>query len=108
MCHGGTLTFNADGSFSYTADSGTVSDSFTYMANDGQEDSNVATVTITINALPVADAQSVSTDEDVPLTITLTASDADDENLTFAIAAGPSNGSLGTISAADCTAREHL
>ncbi len=101
---GGTLTLNTDGSFSYTADAGTIADSFTYMANDGQADSNVATVTIKINALPVADAQSVSTDEDVPLSITLTASDADDENLTFAIAAGPSNGSLGTISAADCTA----
>ncbi len=45
----GTLTLNADGSFTYTHN-GTenTSDSFTYRANDGIADSNVATVTITI------------------------------------------------------------
>ena len=46
----GTLSLNADGSFSYTPDAdwnGT--DSFTYTANDGVLDSNVATVTITVN-----------------------------------------------------------
>ena len=51
----GTLTLNADGSFSYVHNgSETTSDSFTYKVNDGTEDSNVATVTITIN--PVNDA----------------------------------------------------
>ena len=41
----GTLTLNADGSFSYTHDgSETTSDSFTYKANDGLLDSNIATV----------------------------------------------------------------
>ena len=51
----GTLTLNTNGSFTYTPNadySGT--DSFTYKANDGQDDSNVATVTITVN--PVNDA----------------------------------------------------
>ncbi len=51
----GTLTLNADGSFSYTPNAdwnGT--DSFTYRANDGTTDSNVATATITVN--PVNDA----------------------------------------------------
>ena len=51
----GSLALNADGSFSYTPDAdwnGT--DSFTYTANDGALDSNVATVTITVN--PVDDA----------------------------------------------------
>jgi len=52
----GSLTFNADGSFSYTHTGlapGT--DSFTYKANDGSLDSNVTTVTITIaNQTPVA------------------------------------------------------
>ncbi len=50
----GALTFNANGSFTYTptADyNGSVN--FTYQANDGQLDSNVATVTLTIN--PVND-----------------------------------------------------
>lgn len=51
----GSLTFNSDGSFTYVHDhSDTTSDSFTYVANDGEFDSNVATVTITI--IPVEDA----------------------------------------------------
>jgi len=46
----GTLNFNSDGSFTYTPDLGyTGSDSFTYKAWDGQEYSNLATVTITVN-----------------------------------------------------------
>ena len=46
----GTLILNDDGSFSYTPDAGYVgSDSFTYVANDGQADSNTATVSITVN-----------------------------------------------------------
>ena len=45
----GSLTLNADGSFSYTpAANFSGSDSFTYKANDGQADSNVATVNITV------------------------------------------------------------
>ena len=45
----GTLILNSDGSFDYTPDAGFIGmDSFTYTANDGQLDSNVATVTITI------------------------------------------------------------
>lgn len=54
----GTLTLNADGSFAYTPDvnyNGT--DSFTYKANDGKADSNIAAVTITVteeNQPPVA------------------------------------------------------
>ncbi len=52
----GTLDFNPDGSFIYTPDehyAGT--DSFTYTATDGIDDSNVATVSIEVtNAPPVA------------------------------------------------------
>jgi VCBS repeat-containing protein len=49
--HGG-LTFNSDGTFSYTPDAdfnGT--DTFTYRAYDGSAYSNVATVTLTITAV---------------------------------------------------------
>uniref|UniRef100_UPI0016047CB9 DUF2341 domain-containing protein n=1 Tax=Stieleria mannarensis TaxID=2755585 RepID=UPI0016047CB9 len=50
----GTLSINADGSFSYTPNLNFNGiDSFTYQANDGSLDSNVATVTITINDDPV-------------------------------------------------------
>ncbi len=47
---GGSLTLNADGSFVYTPNSGVTGDSFTYVANDGTDDSNVATVTVTVEA----------------------------------------------------------
>ncbi|MCH8828952.1 MAG: cadherin-like domain-containing protein [Planctomycetes bacterium] len=47
----GTLSLNADGSFSYSPDADfNGSDSFTYKTNDGTNDGNVATVTITVNA----------------------------------------------------------
>ena len=46
----GTLGLNADGSFTYTpAPNYNGTDSFTYQANDGTADSNVATVTITVD-----------------------------------------------------------
>ena len=64
----GSLTLNADGSFTYTPDADfNGSDSFTYVANDGDLDSNVATVTLTINPVndaPEADDDAYSTDED--------------------------------------------
>src|SRR5207237_8079099 len=53
--HASSFSLNANGSFTYVHDgSETTSDSFTYKANDGTLDSNVATVAITIN--PVNDA----------------------------------------------------
>jgi len=46
----GTLTLKSDGSFTYTPSAGfSGSDTFTYKANDGTADGNVATVTITVN-----------------------------------------------------------
>ena len=63
----GTLALNADGSFAYTPNSNfTGTDTFTYRANDGTNNSNVATATITVN--PVNDAP-VNT---VPASITVT------------------------------------
>ena len=48
----GALTLNANGSFTYTPTTGyTGTDSFTYQAYDGTTSSNVATVTLTINAV---------------------------------------------------------
>ncbi len=47
----GTLALNAKGSFTYTPGENTVgTDSFTYTANDGTTSSNIATVTITVQA----------------------------------------------------------
>ncbi len=73
------------------------SDSFTFKAGDGTIESNIATISLTINAVndaPVADPQSVSTDEDTAATIILTGSDADGDPLTFQVVSGPGHGSL--------------
>ncbi len=72
-------------------------DSFTFKVNDGEADSNIATVTITVtpvNDAPVAEEQSVSTTEDAARTIVLVGTDADGDALTYSIVTGPSHGSL--------------
>lgn len=51
----GLLTLNGDGSFTYTPNAGAVGiDTFKYRATDGSLLSNVATVTVRINANPTA------------------------------------------------------
>lgn len=69
----GALTLNANGSFSYSQhDNFFGSDSFTYRANDGTSDSNLATVTISVNPVndaPVAAADSYTVDQDSVLSI---------------------------------------
>ena len=68
----GSLALNGNGSFTYTPGANyNGSDAFTYKANDGQADSNVATVSLTVNPVndaPVAVADSYSTNEDTALT----------------------------------------
>jgi len=55
----GTLSLNQDGSFTYTHNGDDVTkDTFTYKASDGLDESNVVTVTFTIN--PVSTAGSAS------------------------------------------------
>jgi uncharacterized delta-60 repeat protein len=51
----GKLTFNADGSFTYTPNSGFYgTDTFTYKVNDGNLDSNVATAFLTVSQASAA------------------------------------------------------
>ncbi|HEV3443853.1 MAG TPA: SdrD B-like domain-containing protein, partial [Gemmataceae bacterium] len=96
----GTLVFNSDGSFTYTpAPEFFGSDSFTYMANDSFN-SNVATVTLTVNQ--VADAPQLSVTSPtgfegtgIPLQITASAGDNDgSETLAILIAGVPAGDSL--------------
>lgn len=98
----GTLTLNANGSFTYIPNA-TFSgfDSFTYKANDGLLDSNVATVSILVeafvNTAPVAQDQTVTTPEDTAKAITLVATDADGDSLTYSIVGQPLHGTVSLV-----------
>jgi VCBS repeat-containing protein len=97
----GTLSLNANGSFTFTPTTGyTGTDSFTYKANDGKADSNTATVTITINApadtAPVANNYSYSVVQGEVLTVN-----------NPGILANSSSGGSGTLSAILVTTVSH-
>ena len=97
----GTLALNADGSFTYIPNADfTGTDSFTYIANDGSSDGNVATVNITIdpvNDLPVAENDSYSVDEDGELTgdsVLANDTDVDGDPLTAVLESDVQHGTL--------------
>ncbi|WP_348223492.1 Ig-like domain-containing protein [Luteolibacter sp.] len=99
----GTLSLNTSGGFTYTPATGYFgSDSFTYHANDGSLDSNIATVNLTIiqpNTAPVAAADSYSTNQDTALIVPAAGvlvndTDAQSQPLTAAINAGPGHGAV--------------
>jgi VCBS repeat-containing protein len=99
----GSLTLNANGSFSYTpAADYAGSDSFTYRASDGTLTSNVATVAISVTAVndvPAAAGDAYTTAEDTALTVPAPGvlgndADPDGDPLTAVLGTGPSHGSL--------------
>ncbi|MEY2565753.1 MAG: trimeric autotransporter adhesin [Actinomycetota bacterium] len=99
------FTLNSDGSFGYTpALNYNGPDSFTYKANDGASDSNVATVSITVN--PVNDAPTATNlngaetyTEDTTLNLTdIVASDVDSANVTATLTL--SNTAAGSLTTA--------
>jgi hypothetical protein len=98
---GGSLTLNANGSFSYTPNAGTTADAFTYRASDGALASAAATVSITVlaNAAPVAANDSASTRLNTAATIYVTANDRDSDGsinpATVTIVTAPNKG--GTV-----------
>jgi len=96
----GTLSGTAP-DVKYISESGyTGTDSFTFKVNNGTEDSNIATVSINVQAipLPIADEQSVVTTEDTDLGIILSGSDSKDRALTYSIVTHPPHGTLsGTL-----------
>jgi large repetitive protein len=99
----GSMTLNANGALSYTPLSNYFGpDSFTYKLNDGQADSNVATVSLTVNPVndaPVAVDDSYITDEDTTLTVAAAGvlgndTDADGDPLSAILVSGPAHGSM--------------
>lgn len=99
----GSVTLSADGSFTYTPDTDyNGSDSFTYKANDGTADSNVATVTITVDPVndpPVAVDDAYTTDEDTALVVAAPGvlgndSDVDGDSLTAILDTNVNHGVL--------------
>ena len=101
----GSLTLNADGTFSFTHDgSETSSDSFTYEVCDNVSPTPLcANAVVTITIAPVNDAPSVaddsaSTDEDTAVEIDVLANDSDSDGAldpaTVMVASGPVNGGI--------------
>jgi len=96
----GVLTLNADGSFTYVpnADFNGV-DTFTYHVNDGEFDSNIATVTlevIAVNDAPVANPLAFTVPNAGASTGSLTATDVDipADTLTFSLLTPAINGTV--------------
>ena len=104
--HASSFTFNADGSFTYVHNGGeTTSDSFTYKANDGSLDSNVATVHITItpvNDAPIANNDTATVAEGGTLNVAAPGvlandTDPDSPTLTAILVSGPAHASSFTL-----------
>jgi hypothetical protein len=72
-------------------------DTFTFVANDGNVDSEPAVVTIRVSGtvtIPVALVQNVATEEDVPLAIMLKGTDSSGLPLTYVVDMLPASGTL--------------
>jgi hypothetical protein len=96
----GTLTIGVGGAATYTSDTGySGTDSFTWKANDGELDSNIAAVSIDVqpNRAPVAADATAGVKIGKPRTLHLSATDADQDPLTYMLLTGPTHGTLGAI-----------
>ncbi|MBV9493773.1 MAG: tandem-95 repeat protein, partial [Acidobacteria bacterium] len=108
----GTLSLQSNGSFTYTkaASPAATSVTFTYRASDGLAFSNVATVTITLNAPPVAGNDAFTLREDQTVTepapgLLANDSDANDNISLVQLVSGPdcagyASGTCGTLTLA--------
>jgi hypothetical protein len=72
-------------------------DTFTFLVSDGLLDSEIKTVTLTINSvndIPIVANRNVQTPEDTALPITLTATDPEGEVITYLKVSDPTHGAL--------------
>ena len=99
----GAVVIESDGTLTYTPAANFFgSDSFTYQATDGTSDSNIATVTITVNAVndaPVATGESYDVTSGVPFDLLAPGilsndTDVDGDSLTAVLDSNVHHGSL--------------
>ncbi len=95
----GTLTLYANGAFTYSpALNYNGSDSFTFTTSDGDLDSNVATLTVTVTSVNDAPVLALigpkTVDEETTLAITATASDIDGDSLVFSLVGAPTGAAI--------------
>ncbi len=72
-------------------------DTFTFRANDGLANSNVATISLTVtpvNDAPTAQPQSVTLDKNTAVQITLSGTDLEGDTLTYNVVSAPTHGNL--------------
>ena len=99
----GTVVFHTDGSYTYSpVHDFNGSDSFSFKANDGQLDSNVATVSLTVspvNDAPVAANGSAGGNEDTSIAGAVSASDVDNTpaQLSYALVGANGGATHGTV-----------
>ncbi len=73
------------------------SDAFTFRSHDGQDFSNVSTITLTVAAVndaPVALAQTISTTRNSNAAVTLAGTDVESDTISYTLVTSPTHGSL--------------
>ena len=96
----GSLGAISGDSVTYTPNAGEHgTDTFTFTANDGEDDSAPATATIVITRAPSCDDATAKTAVGEPVSVPLACTDADGDTLTLAKATDPEKGTLGAFSA---------
>ncbi|WP_164547806.1 tandem-95 repeat protein [Variovorax beijingensis] len=94
----GTVTVNADGTYTYTPGANfNGTDSFTVTVSDGHGGTTTSTITVTID--PVNDAPTVpdytkTTNEDTPVSGQVVGSDVDGDALTYTKGSDPAHGTV--------------
>jgi Bacterial Ig domain/PKD domain len=101
----GSLDDCSSGSCTYTPTAGYVGDdTFTWHANDGTDDSNIATFTMTMtpNTAPTASDIAATVGSGDTVTLFLQGADDDGDDLTFVVVDPPDHGVLGDCSGGAC------
>ncbi len=93
----GTVTVNADGTWTYTPNAGySGSDSFTVTVSDGRGGIAVSTVTVTVkpNIAPTVGNYTATAEHNASVSGTVVGSDIDGDSLTYSKGSDPSNGTV--------------